>query len=218
MLDFLVRVVQLLAERPEYFLRITLEHLSISFQAIALVIVIGVPVGILISKFPKTAQKVMSLVNFLYTIPVIAMFGLLLPLVGIGQRNAMVALVIYGLLPVIRNTYVGLEEVDKFVIESARGMGSSELELLLHIKLPLAMPVMFAGIRTMIVMTIALTAIATFIGAGGLGSAIYRGVTMNFQEMIFAGSILVALLAVIADSLLEWAERKMVSRTHSVKD
>ncbi len=218
MFEFLGRVFNLIVERQDFFIRITLEHLGISLQAIFWVIAIGVPVGVLVSKYPKAAQKVMALVNFLYTIPVIAMFGLLLPFVGIGERNAMVALVIYGLLPVIRNTYVGLDEVDKFVIESARGMGSSEMELLLNIKLPLAMPVIFAGVRTMIVMTIALTAIATFIGAGGLGSAIYRGITMNFQEMIFAGSIMVALLAVIADFGLERVERMMISRTSGKKN
>jgi osmoprotectant transport system permease protein len=128
---------------------------------------------------------------------------------GIGFNSALIALVIYGLLPIIRNTYVGITEVDPFLIESAVGMGTTNTQLLFKVQLPLALPVIFAGFRTMVIMTIALGAIASFIGAGGLGVAIWRGITTYFPEMTVAGSLLVALLAIIIDLMLGGIEKNI---------
>ena len=115
-------------------------------------------------------------------------------------------------MPVIKNTYVGINEVDDQIIESAVGMGSTDIQLLFKVQLPLALPVIFAGFRTMVIMTIALCGIASFIGAGGLGVAIWRGITTNFPEMTIAGSLLVALLAIITDYIFEFVEKKMKKR------
>jgi osmoprotectant transport system permease protein len=150
--------------------------------------------------------------SFLYTIPSIALFGLLVTITGIGNKSAITALIIYGLLPIIRNTYVGLRQVDPQIIESALAMGTTEGQLLYRIKLPLALPVIFSGFRTMVIMTIALGGIASFIGAGGLGVAIYRGISTYFPEMIIAGSLLVATLAILTDWFLQIAEKKITKR------
>ena len=158
------------------------------------------------------AKVVLMVTNFMYTIPSIALFGALVIITGIGNKSAIIALVIYGLLPVIRNTYVGINEVDRQIIESAIGMGSTNKQLLFRVQLPLALPVIFAGFRTMVIMTIALCAIASFIGAGGLGVAIWRGITTNFPEMTLAGSFLVAFLAIFTDYILEIVEKYMKKR------
>jgi len=132
--------------------------------------------------------------------------------VGIGEKAALPALITYGLLPVIRNTYVGIREVDPLIVESAIAMGVTDRQLLVKVQLPIALPVIFAGFRTMVVMTIALTGIASFIGAGGLGVAIWRGITTYFQEMTVAGSLLVAILAIVTDLLLGWIEKTIRRR------
>lgn len=206
------RLIITYIERWDYFLEITIEHINISLIAILCITLIGVPLGILISRYRKLAPFVISFTNFLYTIPVIAFFGIMVSIIGLGTTNAILALIIYGLLPVVRNTYVGITEVDKSIIEAATGMGSTRFQLLFNIQLPLALPVIIAGLRTMIVMTIAMTAIAAFIGAGGIGAAIWRGISTYNTELLFAGSILVALLAIIADRILEVIEKIVVKK------
>jgi osmoprotectant transport system permease protein len=145
------------------------------------------------------------------------LFGILVTITGIGNKSAIVALVVYGLLPIIRNTYVGIKEVNPQIIESAIGMGSTDMQLLVRIQLPQALPVIMSGFRTMVVMTIALGGIASFIGAGGLGVAIYRGISTYHPEMIIAGSLLTALLAVTVDALLHKLElyltKKMLGKS-----
>jgi len=211
-LGLIARLIITYIERKDYFLEITLEHINISLIAILCIFFIGVPLGILISRYRKLAPFVISFTNFLYTIPVIAFFGIMVSIIGLGTTNAILALIIYGLLPVVRNTYVGITEVDKSIIEAAQGMGSTRFQLLFNIQLPLALPVIIAGLRTMIVMTIAMTAIAAFIGAGGIGTAIWRGISTYNTDLLFAGSILVALLAIIADRILEFIEKKVIKK------
>ncbi len=207
MIGFIQRVADLYAERTSFFLQLFVEHLYLTGIAVLIITVIGLSVGILITRSRKAAKAVLSLVNFLYTIPTIALFGFLVGFTGIGSTSAVIALVAYGLIPIIRNTYVGISEVDSMVIEAAVGMGSTDRQLLFQVQLPIALPVIIAGFRTMVVMTIALGGIASFIGAGGLGVAIWRGITTNYTEMTVAGSILVALLAVAADLIFERIER-----------
>ncbi|MBS4537615.1 ABC transporter permease [Clostridium sp. D2Q-11] len=211
-LGLISRLIITYIERRDYFLEITLEHINISLIAILCIFFIGVPLGILISRYRKLAPFVISFTNFLYTIPVIAFFGIMVSIIGLGTTNAILALIIYGLLPVVRNTYVGITEVDKSIIEAAQGMGSTRFQLLFNIQLPLALPVIIAGLRTMIVMTIAMTAIAAFIGAGGIGTAIWRGISTYNTDLLFAGSILVALLAIIADRILEFIEKIVIKK------
>lgn len=155
------------------------------------------------------ANIVLAIANMVYTIPSIALFGFLVSITGIGNKSALIAIVLYGVLPIIRNTYVGINEVDAQIIESAIGMGSTDRQLLFKVQLPMALPVIIAGFRTMVVMTIALCGIASFIGAGGLGVSIWRGITTNFAEMTFAGSVLVASLAIISDVILGVLEREI---------
>lgn len=196
-------------ERKEFFLTLFIQHMYLTFLAILIITVIGIALGIYMTRNKVLAGFIMGTVNIIYTIPSIALFGFLVALTGVGNKSALIALCIYGLLPVIRNTYVGINEVDTFLIQAATGMGSTDRQLLLKVQIPLALPVIFAGFRTMVVMTIALGAIASFIGAGGLGVAIWRGITTNFPEMTFAGSLLVAGLAFVVDFILGLVERLM---------
>ncbi|WP_243167242.1 ABC transporter permease [Acetobacterium malicum] len=212
-MEFIKNLGELLKTRSDFFIELLLQHILLSLIAIVIITVVGVTTGILISKSKKAASVVIGLTNVLYTIPSIAMFGFFVSITGIGNTTAIIALVIYGLLPVIRNTYVGLIEVDDQILEAAVGMGSTPWQLLSKIQFPLALPVIIAGIRNMVVMTIALAGIASFIGAGGLGVAIWRGITTNFDEMTVAGSLLVALLAFVADGLLGIVEKRLLRRT-----
>lgn len=205
----IAQTLDLLRSRPSFFGGLLLEHLQISFSAILLACWLGLLVGILISEWRKSSRFVIALVNFVYTIPSIAMFGFLIPISGIGDMTAIIALTIYALLPMVRNTRAGLGGVDPILLEAAEGMGCTAMQILVKIKLPLAMPVIMAGIRNMTVMMIALAGIASFVGAGGLGVAIYRGITTNNKPMIVAGSLLIAVLAICADFLIGILERKI---------
>lgn len=198
----------LLIGKWEFFGRLLLEHIGISLAAILIAIVFGGLAGILISEYRRIAKPTLTLINFLYTIPSISMLGFLIPFSGIGDATAVIALTIYALLPMVRNTYTGMTNVDPAILEAAKGMGSTRRQILLRVQLPLAMPVILSGIRNMATMTIALAGIASFIGAGGLGVAIYRGITTNNAAMTVAGSLLIALLALLVDFLLGFLERR----------
>lgn len=189
-------------EKKAFFLNLLWEHLEISLVAIVIAVLFGGIVGILISEFQKTAKRTLGIINFLYTIPSISMLGFLIPFSGVGNATAVIALTVYALLPMVRNTHTGISNVDLAILEAAKGMGSTRMQILFKIKLPLAMPVILSGIRNMVTMTIALAGIASFIGAGGLGVAIYRGITTNNAAMTMVGSLLIALLALIMDFLL----------------
>ena len=210
-------MIRLFQERGDFFLQLTLEHIAISLVAIVLAIVIGGAMGILIAEVDRIAQPTLLVVNFLYTIPSIAMFGFLLPFSGIGNTTAIIALTLYALLPMVKNTHTGLKNVDPLLIEAAVGMGSTRFQVLRRIALPLAMPVILAGIRNMTTMTIALAGIASFIGAGGLGIAIYRGITTNNAALAFDGSLLIACLALLADTGLSRVEKRAFRRRSGVK-
>ncbi len=196
-------------DRQDFFLTLFLQHIYLTFLAILIITVVGIALGIYMTRNKFLAGIIMTLVNIIYTIPSIALFGFLVAITGVGNKSALIALCIYGLLPVIRNTYVGINEVDPFLVQAATGMGTTSNQLLFKVQVPLAIPVIFAGFRTMVVMTIALGAIASFIGAGGLGVAIWRGITTNFPEMTFAGSMLVAGLAFVVDFILGIIEKLM---------
>lgn len=164
--------------------------------------IIGISLGVGAAERKQASGIVMGTANFVYTIPSISMLGFLIPLTGIGNTTAIIALTIYGLLPMVRATYTGLTNVDPLLVEAARGMGSTRRQLLWKIKMPLALPVIVSGLRNMVVMTIALAGIASFVGAGGLGVAIYRGITLNNTAMTVAGSLLIAILALVSDALI----------------
>ena len=203
--------------RWDFFAGLLWEHLLISLIAILIAVVIGGLAGILISEFQKAAKPTLGVINFLYTIPSISMLGFLIPFSGVGNATAVIALTVYALLPMVRNTHTGITNLDPAVLEAAKGMGSTRMQILFKIKLPLAMPVIMSGIRSMVTMTIALAGIASFIGAGGLGVAIYRGITTNNAAMTIAGSILIALLALLMDFILGIAEKRLQKRSVKCK-
>ena len=207
----------LFMEKKAFFLGLLLEHIEISLLAIVIAILIGGLAGILISEFQKAAKPTLGIINFLYTIPSISMLGFLIPFSGIGNATAVIALTIYALLPMVRNTHTGISNIDKNIVEAAQGIGSTRLQILFKIKLPLAMPVILSGIRNMVTMTIALAGIASFIGAGGLGVAIYRGITTNNTAMTMVGSLLIAILALVFDLVLGFIEKRMNKRSVKAK-
>lgn len=203
----LANILSLFATRSDFFAKLLGQHLRIASTAILLAGSAGLFLGIFISSYKNVAKIVLSVVNFLYTIPAISLLGLLLPFLGIGNKTAIAALSVYALLPMVRNTYTGISEVNENIIEAARGMGCTEFQLLVKIKLPLAFPVIMAGIRSMVTMTIAVAGIASFIGAGGLGVAIYRGITTNNSALTWAGSLMIAALAISLDIILGVIEK-----------
>ena len=209
-------LIKTIAERREYLHTLLVQHILLSLGAIAITTVIGVATGILILYKSKLRQIVLGLVNFLYTIPTIAMFGLFIPLLGIGYDNALLVLVMYGLLTVIRNTYTGLSEVDPQYLDAAKGMGATPLQVFTKVRWPLTFTTILSGFRTMVVMTISLAGLASFIGAGGLGQAIYRGINTNNSALIVAGSISVALLAFVADFLIGLFEKSLKTEYFSI--
>lgn len=210
--SFVQEILSLYVQRFPWFLSLLGEHLALSAVAILLAGAIGLALGLLIARLPALAPAVLGVANLFYTIPSIALLGLLIPFFGIGNSTAIAALTLYGIMPMVRNTYTGLTTTDPDILEAARGMGSTESQLLLRVRLPLAAGVIMAGVRNMVVMTISVTAIASFIGAGGLGVAIYRGITVYNPAMTFAGSLLIAALALLADFLLGLCEKQLKKR------
>lgn len=207
-----MQLIQILWDRREFFLTCLAEHIRISLTAAVCAGVLGILTGILISRHKKAASVVLAVINVIYTIPSISLLGFLIPFTGIGNKTAIIALTVYGLLPIVRNTYTGLTNVDASILEVAEGLGADKKQVMLQIRFPLALPVIISGFRNMVVMIIAMGGIASFIGAGGLGSAIYRGITTYNMTLTAAGSILIALLALASDWLLSKAERAVNRR------
>lgn len=211
-----MQILQIFWDRRELFITCLLEHIRISLTAVLCAGILGILTGILISSHKKAAGVVLGIVNVIYTIPSISLLGFLIPLTGIGNRTAIIALTVYGLLPIVRNTYTGLTTVDATILEVAEGLGSDGRQMMFRIRFPLALPVIISGFRNMVVMIIAMGGIASFIGAGGLGVAIYRGITTYNMTLTAAGSILIALLALVSDRLLSLAE-KAVNRRYGIE-
>jgi osmoprotectant transport system permease protein len=190
----------------------TLDHIALVLIAMSFAIVIAVPLGMLIVQHPALRTFSLGLASVFQTIPSLALFGFLIPIPfigGIGPRTAIVALVLYALLPILRNTYVGLTSIDPAVLEAAEAMGMTDTQILTRVRLPLALGIILAGIRTATVITIGVATIAAAIGAGGLGTFIFRGVAMVSDAVILAGAIPAALLAIIADLFLALIERRL---------
>jgi len=190
----------------------TLTHMTLVLIAMVIAIAIGVPLGMLLVQRPRLRAAALGLASVFQTIPSLALFGFLIPipyLGGIGTRTAIVALVLYALLPILRNTYVGLTGIDPAVLDAAEAMGMKPWQTLFRVRLPLGLAVILAGIRTAAVITIGVATIAAAIGAGGLGEFIFRGVAMVSDAVILAGAIPAAALALLADGLLGFLERRL---------
>ncbi|MFA5522647.1 MAG: ABC transporter permease [Castellaniella sp.] len=194
--------------------RRTVEHVSLVGVAIGLAILTGVPLGIFITRHPRLAGLVLYTGAVVMTIPSIALFGLMIPILspigyGIGYVPAVIAVLLYSQLPIIRNTYTAIKNVDPALREAARGMGMTPRQRLWQLEIPLAIPVIMAGVRSAAVLNIGIMAIATYIGAGGLGIFISRGISQTDPRQLIAGALAVSLLAIIADLLLLWAQRRL---------
>ena len=213
----MTNIFTFLKEEALFFLHLTTEHLLLSLLAIVIATLIGVVLGVFISEYRKYAAWLLGAVNVLYTIPSIALLGFFITITGVGNLTALIALILYALLPIIRSTYTGITQINPLIIEAAEAMGSTRWQLLWRIKLPLALPVLMSGVRNMVTMTIALAGIASFVGAGGLGVAIYRGITTNNSTMTLVGSVLIALLALGFDFLLAKIEKRLVNREAAPK-
>jgi osmoprotectant transport system permease protein len=190
----------------------TLDHLFLVAVALLIAIPLSVGLGIFAVQRPRLRAAALTIANVFQTIPSLALFGFLIPipfLGGVGKRTAIVALVLYALLPILRNTLVGLTEVDPAVIEAATAMGMTDMQILWRVRLPLGLSTLLAGIRTATVITIGIATIAAAIGAGGLGTFIFRGVAMVSDAVILAGAIPAAALALLADAGLGLLERRL---------
>jgi osmoprotectant transport system permease protein len=198
---------EFLGQQKDKMLSQTLEHIGLTFTSLLIAVIIGIPLGIFIAGRKKWAGTVLGIAGVLQTIPSIALLGIMIPLLGIGARPAIVALFLYALLPIIRNTYTGITGVNATVIEAAKGMGMSRRQILFKVQLPLSMPVILAGIRTATVINVGVATLAAYIAAGGLGEFIFGGIALNNTNMILAGAIPAALLAVIFDFLLSKVQR-----------
>lgn len=185
----------------------TLQHIGLTFISLLIATLIGLPLGILIARRQKLSGTVLGIAGVLQTIPSIALLGFMIPLLGIGAKPAIVALLIYALLPIIRNTYTGIIGVDGAITEAAKAMGMSKRQILLKVELPLAMPVILAGIRTATVINVGVATLASYIAAGGLGEFIFGGISLNNTNMILAGAIPAALLAILFDFLLSRVQK-----------
>jgi osmoprotectant transport system permease protein len=187
----------------------TIEHLDIAFTAILIGVVLWVPLGVLIHQRDRVSTPVIGVAGMILTLPSLVLFPLLIPIVGIGTTPAIVALVLYAALPITRNTYTGLEEVDAAVERAGEGLGMTDRQLLIRVKLPMAVPVIFAGIRQAAVLLIGITTIAAFFGAGGLGASIFAGIRLNLPEQIVGATVVVSLLAIATDYGLGLLQRRI---------
>ena len=199
-------------------LQLSAEHLFLVFIAIALAVAVGLPVGILMTQNPRLGKPILTFANIVQTIPSLALFGFLIPIPyigGIGSRTAIIALLLYSLLPIIRNTFTGISSVDPAVREAARGMGMTKSQILWQVELPLSLGMIFAGIRVATVIAVGVATIAAAIGAGGLGMFIFRGTSMLDYRLILAGAIPAAIIALGADLGMGLLERHFMRERHS---
>ncbi|MGA3090755.1 MAG: ABC transporter permease [Terriglobales bacterium] len=208
-------VFRFITQNQGQVLELTLEHLRLVGLSTLFAILAGVPLGILIAHRPRLNKPVLASANIIQTIPSLALFGFLLPVPWLGARAdrlAILALTLYALLPIIRNTYTGIRGVDPAVVEAGRGMGLTETQLLFQVELPLSVSVILSGVRVAIVISVGLATIAAAIGAGGLGEFIFRGLAMVDDSVILAGAIPAAVLALAADFGVGWLERRLQPR------
>ncbi|EGO64469.1 ABC transporter permease [Acetonema longum] len=204
--ESIVDLLVIMQNRWEDIVFATLQHIELTMISLLLANLIAVPLGILLTRYRRWAEPIIGVTAVFQTIPSLALLGFMIPLMGIGELPAIVALTIYGLLPVLRNTYTGIAGVAPAVIEAGIGMGMTSKQVLFMVELPMALPVIMAGIRTASVLLVGVATLAALIGAGGLGDLIFRGISMANSELIMAGALPAALLAMVFDYVLKRLE------------
>jgi len=212
-----VDLINYLSQNIDLLIKLTIEHISLVSVAVGLATLTGVPIGIAITKNERVAKIVLYIASIIITIPSIALFGLMIPILspighGIGYLPAVIAVLLYSQLPIIRNTYTAINNVDPALREAARGMGMTHFQRLRMVEIALAIPVIMAGIRTAVVMNIGVMAIAAYIGAGGLGVLISRGITQSDPRQLIVGAIAVSILAIITDYTLLWVQNRLTPK------
>ncbi|WP_211748225.1 ABC transporter permease [Paenibacillus sp. Marseille-Q4541] len=193
--------------RKDDFVNSLFVHIELVVISMLIAVAVGITLGIIISRFKVLKGITLGTAGILQTIPSLAMLGFMIPFFGIGMNTAIVALFLYSLLPIIRNTYTGITDVDPAIIEAARGMGMTDRQILFRVQLPLALSVMMAGIRTAAVINVGTATLAAFVGAGGLGEFIFLGIQRNLDALTLLGAIPAALLALLIDYLLGLLEK-----------
>jgi len=204
--DIIAELLAIMQNRWEDILLATIQHIELTIISLIFANLIAVPLGILLTRYRRWSEPVIGVTAVFQTIPSLALLGFMIPLMGIGKVPAIVALTIYGLLPILRNTYTGIVGVTPAVVEAGIGMGMTSRQVLFMVELPMALPVIMAGIRTATVLLIGVATLAALIGAGGLGDLIFRGISMANSELILAGALPAALLALIFDHALKRVE------------
>lgn len=192
------------------------EHLYISALSVGLGVLFAVPLGAVLSKAQRIAPLVMNVVGFLQTIPSLALLSLMLPIFGVGKLPAIIALFLYSLLPILRNTFVGISSVDKSYTDAAKGMGMSSLQILLQVELPMALGIIMAGIRVSVVYVISWTTLAAYIGGGGLGDFVFNGLTLYRIDLLLMGALPVTALALSIDLLMKALENKFTLEKRNI--
>jgi osmoprotectant transport system permease protein len=201
-----------LLDRRDELLTMTGQHVMLVLLSTSAAVALGVPLGLVLTRRPSLARPVIGFASVMQTVPSLALFGFLIPipLLGIGNRTAVVALVLYALLPILRNTFTGIRSVDPAVVEAGRGLCMTDWQRLRLVEIPLALPMILAGVRIATVVSVGLATIAAAIGAGGLGNYIFRGLAMVDHRLILAGAVPAALLAIAADASLGYLEKAIV--------
>ncbi|WP_318937000.1 ABC transporter permease [Oceanobacillus halotolerans] len=213
----LLQVIEYFQENMDFILELTAEHVNLVGLAIIVAILIGVPLGIYLTTNDSLAGTVLNIASVIMTIPSIALFGLMVPIFslinqGIGFLPAFIALILYSQLPIIRNTYTAINNVDPEIRDAAIGIGMSTTQRIFRVEIPNTIPVIMAGIRTAVVLNIGIGVIAAFIGAGGLGILIQQGITRGHQDMVIAGAITISVLGISADLFLRLLQRIFTSK------
>lgn len=208
---------EFIASQGSEVIRLLWEHIYMSLISLGLGVIVAVPLGIFLSQVPKVANIVISIVSVLQTIPTLALLALMIPFLGVGKVPAIVALFIYSLLPILRNTYLGMSNVNPDLLDAAKGMGLKRMQIIRQVQLPLAVPVIMAGIRLSTVYVIAWTTLASYIGGGGLGDMIFNGLNLFRPDLILGGTIPVTILAVIVDLVMARIEEWVTPTTSSKK-
>lgn len=208
-----------MGEYVEYFVRkfpeiakLLIEHLRISAFSVTIAVVFGIPLGLWISRNERLANVVIGFANTIQALPSVALLGFLIPFVGIGERPAVIMIVLYTILPVLKNTHAGVTSVDKNLLDVGTGMGMTPFQLLIRVQLPVAMPVIMAGVRICAVTAVGYTTLAALVGAGGLGQLIYRGLFMVNGPMIVAGALPAMVLTLLVDKILKLLENFLIPR------